>query len=164
MGHPETNKDNPNSYPATGTDFKLERYKYILKEIHFLNENVHKYLSLFQALATAVVAGAAAVFVTWRKSGIDARTTIITMHGLLALFTMLALFVILSVLAGVFSWLDYRREEVELLTETVRPGFRSAPKPGNFWRWYETYVVLFMLIIVAGAYFFVEGVIIPAIR
>src|SRR6202035_3550282 len=164
MGHPEANKDHPNSCPTSSTDFKLERYKYILKEIHFVNENVHKYLSLFQTLATAVVAGGAAVFIAWRKSGIDARTTIITMHGLFGLFTMLAVFLILSVLAGVFSWLDYRREEVQLLSETVRPGFRVAPNPWHFWRWYETYVVLFMLIIVAGAYLFVERVIIPAIK
>ena len=164
MANPAPNKDSSKSCDTGGTEFKLERYKYILKEIHFLNESLHKYLSLFQALATAVVAAGAAVFVTWRKSGIDAKTTIITMHGLLALFTMLAVFVILSVLAGVFSWLDYRREEAELLTETVRPGFRAAPNPRHFWRWYETYVVLFMVIIVSSAYFFVECVIIPAIK
>ena len=164
MANPDPNKDNSKSRDTSGTEFKLQRYKYILNEIHFLNESIHKYLSLFQALATAIVAAGAAVFVTWRKSGIDARTTIITMQGLLALFTMLAVFVILSVLAGVFSWLDYRREEVELLAETVRPGFRVAPNPRHFLRWYETYIMLFMVIIVASAYFFVECVIIPAIK
>jgi hypothetical protein len=39
-----------------GMEFKLERYKYILKQSHFFNENIHKYLSLFQVLATALVA------------------------------------------------------------------------------------------------------------
>ena len=28
-------------------DFQLERYKYILGEIRSLNENIHKYLTLF---------------------------------------------------------------------------------------------------------------------
>jgi hypothetical protein len=69
----------------------------------------------------------------------------------------------MSVLAGVYSWFDYRREEVNLLNEVVRPGFRMPPKARNFWRWYETYVVVLMLIIVALAYFFVERVMIPAI-
>jgi hypothetical protein len=39
--------------------FKLERYKYVLKQIHFLNENVNKYL--------AIVGAGAAVFMSWRK-------------------------------------------------------------------------------------------------
>ena len=44
-------------------NFKLERYKYILGQINFLNENLHKYLTLFQTLATAIVSAAVAVFV-----------------------------------------------------------------------------------------------------
>ena len=164
MSKPMSNKQNANSSTTNGSEFKLERYKYILNEIHFLNENVHKYLSLFQTLATAVVGAAAAVFVSWRKLDIDAGTAVITIRALFTLFAMLAAFVILSVLAGVFSWLDYRREEMELLTETVRPGFRTAPNPKHFWRWYETYVILFMLIIVVGAGLFVEKVIVPAIK
>jgi hypothetical protein len=118
-----------------GNEFKLERYKYILGEIHFLNDSVQKYLTLFQTLATAVVGAAAAVFVSWRKLAIDAAMARTTVRGLLGLFLILAPFVILSVLAGVFSWLDYRREEASLLDEAVRPGFRSLPRPENFPRW-----------------------------
>jgi len=154
----------PNLGAERGAEFKLERYKYILKEIRFLNENVHKYLSLFQALATAVVGGAAAVFVVGRKVGIDPKITTITIRALLALLAVLALFVVLSVLAGIFSWFDYRREEVALVNEVVGPGFRNPPRARNFWRWSETYVVVLMLIIVVAAYLFVEQVIVPAIK
>jgi hypothetical protein len=127
-----------------GKEFKLERYKYILTEIHFLNDNIHKYLTLFQTLATAVVGAGAAVFVSWKKLAIDAETARMTIQALLALLLALAGFVIFLVLAGIFSWLDYRREEVALLDEVIRPGFRSNPSPRNFWRWYETYIVLFI--------------------
>lgn len=147
-----------------GNDFKLERYKFILNEIHFLNDSVHKYLTLFQTLGTAVVGAAAAVFVSWRKLAINAEIAKMTIEVLLGLFLALAGFVILLVLAGIFSWLDYRKEEVKLLNEAVAPGFRDTPNPRNFWRWYETYVVLFMLAIAVAAYSFVECLILPAIK
>jgi hypothetical protein len=68
MADSEIKKTEPAESEAAGpAEFKLERYKYILNEIHFLNENIHKYLSLFQTLATAVAGGAAAIFVGWRK-------------------------------------------------------------------------------------------------
>ena len=35
-------------------EFKLERYKYILQQLQILNENAHRYLTLFQTLATAI--------------------------------------------------------------------------------------------------------------
>jgi hypothetical protein len=144
--------------------FKVERYKYILNEIHFLNESVHKYLTLFQALATAVVGGVAAVYVGWRKLPIDVVTARIAIHALLGLLVILALFVVLSVIAGVWSWLDYRKEEVLLLDKVIEPGLRSPPNLRNFYRWSETYLVLFMLIVIFVACFFVELVIIPSIK
>src|SRR5258708_14054402 len=45
-------------------EFKLERYKYILQEIHSLNENIHKYLTLFQALVTAIIGGGITIFLS----------------------------------------------------------------------------------------------------
>jgi hypothetical protein len=159
---PETNPLLSDSHGSNA--FTLERYKYILKEVHFLNENVHKYLTLFQTLATAVVGAGAAVFMSWRSLSIDAGMARMTIQALLGLFLILAAFVILSVLAGVFSWLDYRREEVALLDELVRPGFRSLPRARNFVRWYETYVLLFMLVIAVVSWWFVEHAVIPQIK
>ena len=163
MGDIHSQVETSASDDREGKEFKLERYKYTLTEIHFLNDSVHKYLTLFQTLATAVVGAGAAVFISWRKLASDAEMARMTIRALLGLLLTLAAFVILSVLAGVFSWLDYRREEVALLDEVVRPGFRSNPNPRHFWRWYETYVVLFMLIIATAAWWLVEELIIPTI-
>jgi hypothetical protein len=88
--------------------FKLERYKYILNEIHFLNENVYRYLTLFQTLATAIFGAGAAVYISWRKLAVDAAVARLTIKALLGLLVILALFAILSLLSGVLSWLDYR--------------------------------------------------------
>lgn len=147
-----------------GNDFKLERYKYILEQIHALNENVHKYLALFQTLATVIIGGGITLFVSWRGLKISADVARTGMQGLLGLLIIIALFVVLSLLGGIFSWLDYRREEVELLNEAVEPGFREPPRAGNFWRWYETYVILFILIIIMLVSIFVETQVVPLIR
>ena len=154
-----------NQQPSSKSeDFKLERYKFILQEIHFLNENIHKYLALFQALATGVISAGVAVFVSWQKLNISVDTARMAIYGLLGLVVFLAFFVILFILAGMFSWFDYRKEEVELLDKAVGKGFRSAPKLGNLWRWYETYLILFIIVFVVVMFVFTTGQIIPLIK
>jgi hypothetical protein len=145
-------------------DFKLERYKYILTQINALNENLHKYLTLFQTLATAILSAVVAVVVGWPKLGISASVARLGIRSLLGILVILALFVIFSVLSGMFSWMDYRREEVELLDKEVHVGFRSAPKSGNLWRWYETHALIFILLFVIVVWIVAEWRIMPVIQ
>ncbi|NOK61737.1 MAG: hypothetical protein GFH27_549313n145 [Chloroflexi bacterium AL-W] len=144
-------------------EFKLERYKYILREIHTLNENMHKYLNLFQALATVVIGGGVGLFAAWRGLNITAEIVQTGIRGLLGLLIILTLFAAVSLFAAFWSWFDYRREEVALLNEMVGPGFRNPPRLSNFWRWQETYLVAFLIIIVSGVYWYVEYRVIPLI-
>ena len=80
------------SEPDRGPDFMLERYKYILQQIHFLNENIHKYLALFQTLATVIVGGGVAIFISWESLNITADVAREGIRGLLGLLVVLALF------------------------------------------------------------------------
>ena len=105
-----------------------------------------------------------AVFVSWRKLELTPDVAIASVRGLLVLLALLGVFVVMSVLAGIFSWLDYRREERNLLDRKVEAGFREPPELRNFWRWYETYVVAFLLVFVIVAIAFAETQIIPQIR
>jgi hypothetical protein len=75
----------------------VERYKYILQEIHALNENIHKYLSLFQALATALATAGVAVFVGREQLKLSSDVAGTAIQGLLGLLVILAAFVILSI-------------------------------------------------------------------
>ena len=59
-------------------------------------------------------------------------------------------------MSGIFSWFDYRKEEVKLLDEEVGVGFRTPPQKGNWWRWYETHMILFVFLIVVTIVIFVE--------
>lgn len=45
-------------------EFALERYRYILQQIHAVNENAHRFLALYQTLATALVTVVAAFTAT----------------------------------------------------------------------------------------------------
>lgn len=149
---------------SIGAEFKLERYKYILQEIHTLNEGIHKYLNLFQVLATAIIGAGALVFIGWQQSNISASATRASIRGLMGLLVIIALFLTISVITGAISWFDYRKEEVDLLNEAVFPNFRKPPTWKNFWRWNETYVILFVLMSVIVIITYVENQIISLIK
>ncbi|MFL6214850.1 MAG: hypothetical protein ACJ74J_13280 [Blastocatellia bacterium] len=145
-------------------DYKLERYKYILQQLNALNENAHKYLALYQTLATAIIGGGVLVFVSWKQLKIDAEVARVGIRGLLGLLIILTAFVALSIISGLFSWFDYRREEVELLKKEIGSGFRQPPRLKNLWRWSETYLLLFLVAAIVFIYRFVEHQVIPLIQ
>lgn len=126
-------------------DFALERYKYILQQIHAVNENAHRFLAIYQTLATGLVGAALALFVGYHKWGLSPSTTRGGVIGLLILTTVVAAFTITLIVVGALSWLDYRNEECDLTEAIVGPEFRKRPNPRNFIRWYETYVLSFIV-------------------
>lgn len=125
-------------------DFALERYKYILNQIHAVNENVYKFLAIYQALATTTIGAALALFVWYRHWGIPASIAREGVIGLMWLETIVAGFTGLLIFIGVLTWLDYRKEECELTDRAVYAGFRKPARIGNFVRWYETYILIFV--------------------
>jgi hypothetical protein len=143
---------------------KTERYKYILQEIHSINENIHKYLTLFQTLATTIISGGIGIFVVWKSLKMDADAAKAAIQGALVLLIIVTLFIITSIIVSVLSWFDYRKEEVELLDTVIQPNFRKPPKLRNFWRWSETYVLIFIIFIIITAFFYVEYYIIPLVK
>jgi uncharacterized membrane protein YidH (DUF202 family) len=157
----------PPPMPASATtedDFALERYRYILQQIHTINENVYRFLAIYQTLAVAIVGGGLALFVGYRKWQIAtsvARTGII---GLMWLVTVVAAFAGLLIVMGALNWWDYRKEECELTDAVVRPGFRKQPRLQNLFRWYETYIVLFIVGSIAFLWAYTLAFILPAMK
>lgn len=148
----------------TEDDFALERYRYILQQIHTINENVYRFLAIYQTLAVAIVGGAVALFVgyrNWKIAASVARTGIV---GLMWLVTVVAGFAVLLIVMGVLNWWDYRKEECELTDAVVRPGFRKPPRLGNLLRWYETYIVLFIAGSIAFLWAYTFAFILPAMK
>jgi len=168
MGHskpdtdPGTGSDPPpGAKPDTAHDFKLERYKFLLQQINLLNENAHRQLTLYQLLATAVIGAGMLLFLKWRERKLDAVDARIATRALLGLLGILTLFVVASIVVGVVSWLDYRREEAEFLNREVEPGFCSPPDTRNVQRWTEIYIGLFILVVYLVVAAFVEWQVIP---
>ncbi|MEE1754581.1 hypothetical protein [Streptomyces sp. SP18CS02] len=150
--------------PETMREFSLERYRYILQQIHTLNENVYRFLALYQALATAVVGAALALFVGYESWGLEPATARAGMVALMWLNTVIAGFSVMLIIIGVIAWLDYRREECELTDEIVRPGFRKRPQVRNLFRWYETYIVAFIVTATVFAWVGTVQLLLPTVK
>lgn len=127
-------------------EFALERYRYILQQINAINENTHRFLAIYQTLATSLAGGAIALFVGYRKWDLTPAAARGGVIGLLTLATVVAAFTVTLIVAGAAAWLDYRNEECDITDEVVEPGFRQRPRPGNLFRWYETYLLLFIVV------------------
>ena len=126
-----------------------------------LNENSHKYLTLFQTLATLIVGGGTYLFVSWRNLHISPDVARISMQGLVGLLVLLTLFTVVSLSSGISSWFDYRKAELQLPNEEVGVGFRNAPRMRDWGRGYEVHMMFFAVLIVVCIAIFVETQIIP---
>lgn len=144
---------------AGSVEFKVERYRFILQQLHSINENVYRFLGIYQALSVAMVTAGLGLMVGYKKWGIDPDAAKVGVIGLMLLISLTATTVVLLVLAGLASWVDYRREECRLVDPVVHSNFRSPPDIRNWYRWYETYVIIFILFTVTflwiGTYAFV---------
>jgi hypothetical protein len=158
-GIPQTNTN-----PELADELKLEYYKYLASEIRSLNENFHKFLSWFQTLATAILGVGIAFWATWQNMNMTAETAVSIVRSLEWLLILLAVFILVSMIAGISSWYDYRREETELLNKWVDPSFRKPPRLTNLWRWSETYLMLFTMAFVVVVSAYVETHIIPFMK
>jgi hypothetical protein len=145
-------------------DFKIERYKFILQQINLSNEIFHKQFNLYQTLATAVISGTAALFLTWKELKISAEAAVIGVRAFEGLLVLITAFLVFTGIAGLFSWLDYRHEEVALMDKTVGVGFRKLPEWKNLWRWNETWLLAFVIIATIIAIWFAESRLITLIK
>ncbi|MET8454994.1 hypothetical protein [Streptomyces parvulus] len=152
------------SQVAVRKEFALERYRYILQQIHAVNENVYRFLAIYQTLATALVGAAVALFVGYRKWEVAPSTARGGVISLLVLATVVAAFTCMLIVVGALAWLDYRNEECDITDEVVGLGFRARPRSGNLLRWYETYVLLFIIVSVILMWVLAGSFLLPAIR
>ncbi|GHI95709.1 hypothetical protein [Streptomyces olivaceus] len=149
---------------ATRNEFALERYRYILQQIHTINENAYRFLAIYQTLATTLTGVALTLFVGYREWDIEPAAARDGVIGLLTLATVVAAFTITQITVGALSWIDYRNEECDITDEFVAPGFRKKPRPGNLIRWYETYMLAFVIISIVSMWLLAATLILPAIK
>ena len=58
---------------------------------------------------------------------------------------------------GLLSWVDYRNEECDVLDLVFGAGFRKLARLRNWYRWYEPYIIFFIILSVGLLWGLVEG-------
>lgn len=154
----------PAAQVEMATELALERYKYILQQIHTTNENVYRFVAIYQTLATTIAGVGLALFVGYANWGIAPGTARSGLLALMWLETLVAAFSMLLIVVGIISWFDYRKEECELTDEFGRPGFRKPPQVRAFVRWYETYILIFIAGSTLFMWIYTVALLIPAIK
>lgn len=128
------------------------------------NENVYRFLAIYQTIGSALIGGGVALFVGYRQWGITASLARSGLIALLFMVTIIGVFTILLISMAILNWLDYREEECELTDAAVFPGFRKRPRLKNFLRWYETYLILFIVISTAALWILAFWAIFPGMK
>lgn len=144
--------------------FKLERLKFVLSQIDRLNTQLHRHITLFQGLTTAIIAAGAAVVLAWRQYGIGPDLAAATLRGLVGLLCLFSFFIIVLLITGIVAWYDYRSEEARILNEVIGAQYRRFPTYKNFYRWHEFWMIVLVVAATAMIASFAYTSIIPLIK
>ncbi|WP_370417012.1 hypothetical protein AB9Q29_000030 (plasmid) [Pantoea vagans] len=119
------------------TDFLIEKYKYILMRRNDLNSNTFKIITLYQVICFAFGASFYQVY----ASDLKKTLKIMFCDGLVLFFSISTMFIIMMLIGGVISWLNYKKEEREIIEKL---GIEHEKHKGsiNFMYWYETYIII----------------------
>ncbi len=132
-----------------GEQFLLEKYKYVLEQKRSLNETTFKIVSLFQLVIAALAAGDYEVVKSAQSAVLSPATARLAIHVLYGGFLLATLACLCLLIGGIVSWVDYRSEEsdIELAVHVVG---RAKVRILSSLRWYETYIIVMMLVAAVG--------------
>lgn len=133
---------------STTTELLAERYRFILSQIAASNNMTATLLNFYYGAIAAIITGVA-IAIAQVTQHIALRPILtMSLRGMILAVAILSGFVIMQMVAHLFSWFDLRNEEVEVL---VSSGIaRAKPRWRNAWRWAETY--LLGLVILSGCF------------
>lgn len=141
----------------------LERYRYVLSQLHTVNENSYRFLALYQTVTSAIVGLGWLLFASRAQLNLNSSSVRLEILGLMGAVTLVAAFTLILVVVGLFTWLDYRSEECDLLERFVASDIRVRPRLRHIYRWYETYIAIFVVGSLAAMWWFVFSVILPMV-
>lgn len=144
-------------------DIFLEKYKYILDQKKNLNAATFKIASVYQVLLLAILTGQFSIVWDVASGSLDKILGIQSTWGLFALTIIITLIMIFLILGGIFSWINYRRDEYDLeVSLGMQP--KEMPKISHCIRWYESYVVLSGIVAVFIYFFSIQTIILSDIH
>ncbi|MBD8899023.1 hypothetical protein [Rhodanobacter sp. DHG33] len=140
-----------------GGDFALERYKYVLEQKKYLNGVSFKIVSIYQAGMALLLGGCYKIVVATRGGSLSCESADLFLRGLFLLFIILTIFSILMISCGILAWLGYRRDESDL-ESAVGVASKPLPRFRDMFRWYETYILLVVVVVAILFGFYLHGV------
>jgi hypothetical protein len=130
----------------------LEHYKFIMSKIQHLDEALFKNIAIYGKFITSIFAFVIAAVVFERSGKISGELLLLTFNLSKALIIFLSFIFSLITIANVFSWRDYRKEEMALLSKLEIDIGRRPPSFKNILRWVETWFLAALLIISTAAF------------
>ncbi|MBB1352324.1 MULTISPECIES: hypothetical protein [unclassified Pseudoalteromonas] len=132
-------------------EIAVERYKFILTKIQHLDESLYKNIGFIAKFTAAIISAIASSILLFKTSKITNEILVLAIDFASYINAFTCLLFILITLANIFSWRDYRKEEIELLDKC---GVEIARKPPSFkglLRWTETWFLIALLIIATAS-------------
>lgn len=125
----------------------LEHYKFLLSKIQHLDEALFKNITMYGKFITSVFAFIIAAVIFEKSGKITSELLILTFNLSKVFILFLSLIFALITIANIFSWRDYRKEEMALLQNLTINFGRKAPSFKNILRWVETWFLVALLVI-----------------
>lgn len=128
----------------------VERYKFIQEKIKKLDSQFEQSLNTMLKTIIALVAFGVAVLLAKLEGKIQSESIVLlAIQTIGLLLSISSIFHLLTNLAVMFSWWDYRKEEVELLNQVGCNLNRSKPVIciKKVLRWHETYLLLLLFLL-----------------
>ncbi|HCH4151178.1 hypothetical protein ACEWAB_22375 [Vibrio parahaemolyticus] len=136
-----------------------EHYKFLLSKIQHLDEALFKNITMYGKFITSVFAFLISAVVLEKSGKITTELLILTFDLSSAFILFLTLIFALITIANIFSWRDYRKEEMALLDNLKINFGRKQPSFKNLLRWVETWF-LFALIIISIVAFNLKSILV----
>lgn len=148
---------------GTSDSLIAERYKYILAQKQALNDKTFKIASFYQAFTIIIASGQFEIVRSFRKGEIDATFSVTSSWCLLSISVLVSIISLAMMIGGICAWRSYGIEEENLLSSSPS----QLKKPSLLYRslsWYETYIILAILLTVGAHFTALYSVVLPAFR
>ena len=122
----------------------LERYKHLVSQQRQLDLAASELLRLFVKAGVGIVGAGGAILTAKDSLDLSGSAIFLLLDILTFSWWFVGLFTIVGIAAGMFSWVDYRQEEVQLVKAAGAEFSREEPSFRNALRWTETWIVGFV--------------------
>ncbi|TPJ17806.1 hypothetical protein FJW04_09705 [Mesorhizobium sp. B2-7-3] len=140
--------------------YLLERYKYVLDQKKELNKTTFLIGAFYQAVLAVIFAAQFQVVRSVSDHSLSSDIAKLGTWGLFWCAAAVSAICVMTLVAGLFAWLNYRSDEAEI--EAVV--FGKARKPigvMDAFRWYESYIIIGILLVVLSYAIVIYKIIIP---